>query len=104
MFKEFLFQSKIINSEAYRKYLLHKDISKYRARYREVETDLPVTEIERKLDDSRCEEDKIPQDKTLSNWKDIPKADLKLELKETKRKYKEDIAEILLKINYYLSI
>ena len=95
MLKECLFQSKITNSEAYRKYLLHKDISEHKAR--EADGNLPVTEIERRLDDLRFEEDKNFHNETLYNWKDSPKADLKLE--ETKRKYEDDIAKILLRNN-----
>ena len=92
--KEILFQSKIADSEAYRKYLFHKDISEHKAKAREIDSNLSVTEIERRLADSRYEENKISQVETLSNWKDIPKADLNIELEEIKRKYEEDIAEI----------
>ena len=34
---------------------------------------------------------------TLHKYKDLLTADLKLELKETKRKFEEDVAEILLR-------
>ena len=40
---------------------------------------------------------------TLYQWKDVFKLrpDLNFELEETKRKYEEDIAEILLRNNYF---
>ena len=84
------------------KYLLHKDISEHKARDREVDANLLATEIERRLADSRYEEEKIPQVETLSNWKDVLKADLNLELEEIKRKYEKDIAEIQYEMNYLL--
>ena len=59
---------------------------------------MTVTEIERRLSDSRYEKEKINQAETLSKYKDILKADLKLELEETKRKFEEDIADIPLRI------
>ena len=57
---------------------------------------MPVREVEEIQADSRYEEEKIPQVEPLSNWKDISKADLSLELEEIKRKYAEDIYVILL--------
>ena len=68
---------------------------------REIDASLSVTEIERRLADSRYEKEKIAMVETLYNWKDVFKLrpDLKLtfELEETKRKCEKDIAEILLK-------
>ena len=92
MFKEFLFQSKITDSEAYRNYLLHKDISEYRSR--EIDANLLVREVEGRLADSRYEENKINQVETLYKLNDILKAGFKLELEETKWKCEKDIAEI----------
>ena len=87
-----IFQSKITDSEAYRKYLLHKDISEYKSR--EIDANLPVREVEGRLTDSRYEENKNSQIETLYKLNDILKADFKLELEETKRKCEEDIDEI----------
>ena len=63
---------------------------------------MTVREVERRLADSRYEKDKINQAETLSKYKDILKADLKLELEETKRKFEEDVSEILLRIKLLL--
>ena len=63
---------------------------------------MTVTEIERRLADSRYEKDKIAMVETLYQWKDVFKLrpDLNFELEETKKKYEEDIAEILLRNKY----
>ena len=100
IFKQFLFKSKIIDSEAYRNYLLHKDINEHKSR--EIDAKLSVREVDKRLAVSRYEKDKINQVETLHKWTDIIKADLKLELEETKRKYEEDIAEIPLRIKLLL--
>ena len=65
---------------------------------------MTVTEIERRLADSRYEKDKISMAEKLYNWKDVfklrPELKLIFELEETKRKWEKDIAEILLRNNY----
>ena len=62
---------------------------------------MSVREVERRLAVSRYEKEKINQVETLSKYKVLLTADLKLELEETKRKYEEDVAEILLRNNYF---
>ena len=59
---------------------------------------MTVTGVERKLADLRYEKEKIAMVETFYKWKDVFKLrpDLNFELEETKRKYEEDIAEILL--------
>ena len=64
---------------------------------------MTVTEIERRLADSRYEENKINQVETLYKLNDILKSGFKKELEETKRKYEEDVAEIQLRNKYYLN-
>ena len=61
-----------------------------------------VREVEWRLADSRYEKEKIAMVETLYQWKDVFKLrpDLNFELEDTKRKYEEDIAEILLSNNY----
>ena len=54
------------------------------------------------LDDLAYEKNKTLAAETLSKYKDILKADFKLKLEETKRKYEEDIAEIPLRIKLLL--
>ena len=65
---------------------------------------MTVTEIKRRLADSRYEKDKISMVEKLYNWKDVfklrPELKLIFELEETKRKWEKDIAEILLRNNY----
>ena len=58
---------------------------------------MPIAKILWGLDDLTYEKKKTLVAETLSKLKDVRKADLKLELEETKRKYEEDVAEILLR-------
>ena len=59
---------------------------------------MPIAKILWGKDDSENEKKKSFIAETLSKFKDILKADLKLELEEIKRKYEEDVAEILCRI------
>ena len=58
---------------------------------------MPIAKILWGQDDLAYEKKKTLVAETLSKFKDILKDDLKLELEETKRKYEEDVAEILLR-------
>ena len=64
----------------------------------EVDAGLSIAKILRGQDDLAYEKNKAVITETLSKYKDLLTADLKLELEETKRKYEEDVAEILLRI------
>ena len=59
---------------------------------------MPITKILRGQDDLAYEKNKAVIVETLHKYKDLLTADLKVELEETKRKYEEDVAEILLRI------
>ena len=59
---------------------------------------MPVTKILRGQDDLAYEKNKAVIAETLSKYKNLLTADLKLELEEIKRKYEEDVAEILCRI------
>ena len=91
-------KSKITDSEAYRKYLLHKDISEHNLRWKEADASLPIDKILWEQDDLAYEKNKAVIAETLFKYKDLLTADLKLELEETKRKFEEDVAEILFRI------
>ena len=62
---------------------------------------MPIAKILLGQDDLAYEMKKTLVAETLSKYKDLLTANLKLELEETKRKYEEDVAEILLRNNYY---
>ena len=95
-FNNKLFESKITESEAYRKYLFHKDISEHRPK-RQVGVDVPLNDIVRGLIEVRYEEEKVSMAEKLHRWRDafVPKPDYRLELEETKKIFEEEIAEIL---------
>ena len=62
---------------------------------------MPIAKILWGQEDLENEKKKVVIAETLSKYKDILKDDLKLELEEIKRKYEEDVAEILLRNSYY---
>ena len=59
---------------------------------------MPIAKILWRPDDLVYEKEKTVIAETLSKYKDLLTADLKLELEETKRKYEEDFDEIPLRI------
>ena len=63
---------------------------------------MPIAKILWEQDDLAYEKNKAVIAETLSKYKDLLTADLKLELEETKRKYEEDVAEIQFRIKLLL--
>ena len=63
---------------------------------------MPIAKILWGQDDLKNEKNKAVIAETLSKYKDLLTADLKLELEKTKRKFEEDVAEIQFRIKLLL--